>query len=103
MNERIKELAEKAGFVLWGNEEWGPGEGHVDWSCDYEDALVKYTELIVKECIAQCEQVAADAHAIVKSKFVTDTGCILHEGMWGGAKNCGGQIREHFGVDNEQI
>ena len=34
MNERIKELVEEAGFILWGNEEWGPGEGHVDWSCD---------------------------------------------------------------------
>jgi hypothetical protein len=53
MNERSKELAEKAGFVLWGNESWGPGEGHVDWSCDYEDVLVKYTELIVKECASE--------------------------------------------------
>ena len=25
MNERIKELVEEAGFILWGNEEWGPG------------------------------------------------------------------------------
>jgi len=53
MNDRSKELAEKAGFVLWGNESWGPGEGQVDWSCDYEDALVKYTELIVKECASE--------------------------------------------------
>ena len=56
MNERIKELVEEAGFILWGNEEWGPGEGHVDWSCDYKDVLAKYTELIVRECAGVAEK-----------------------------------------------
>ena len=53
MNERIKELADKAGFVLWGNEEWGPGEGHVDWCTNYDEELIKYTELIVRECASE--------------------------------------------------
>jgi len=56
MNERIKKLVEEAGFILWGNEEWGPGEGHVDWSCDYKDELAKYTELIVRECAEIAEK-----------------------------------------------
>ena len=75
MNERIKELAEKAGFVLWGNEEWGPGEGRVDWSCDYEDALTKYTELIVREC--------ADI-------------ATMNQFQWDSA---GGYVLKHFGVE----
>ena len=58
----------------------------------------KFAELIVQECIAQCEQVATAADAKSKSKFVTDDGRMLHEGMWGGAKNCSGQIKQHFGV-----
>ena len=49
MNELIKELAEKAGFILWGNESWNPGDT-IDWSCRYDDELTKFVELIVIEC-----------------------------------------------------
>ena len=49
MNNRIKELAEKAGFVLWGDEFWSPGDA-IDWSSRYDDELTKFVELIVKEC-----------------------------------------------------
>ena len=49
MNERIKELAEQAGFVLWQNESWRPVDV-IDWSCRYDDELKKFAELIVKEC-----------------------------------------------------
>jgi hypothetical protein len=86
MNERIRELAEQA----TGAEEYD-GFRYFDKE--------KFAELIVQECIAQCEQVATAADAKSKSKFVTDDGRMLHEGMWGGAKNCSGQIREHFGVE----
>ncbi len=76
MNKRIKELVEEAGFILWGNEEWGPGEGHVDWSCDYKDELAKYTELIVRECAEQVKNLHANKRI-------------------SGAEI----IREHFGVE----
>ena len=49
MNDRIKELAEHAGFVLWGDEEWNPGDT-VDWSSRYDDELEKFAQLIVEEC-----------------------------------------------------
>jgi hypothetical protein len=49
MNERIKELAEQAGFVLWKDENWNPGD-IVDWSARYDDELKKFAELIVREC-----------------------------------------------------
>jgi len=80
MNERIKEIAVKAQVE----------------HCISNVRLQEFAELIIRECMAQCEQVAADADAMTKSEFVTDAGRMLHEGMWGGAKNCSGQIREHF-------
>jgi hypothetical protein len=36
---------------------------------------------------------------MTKGEFVTDAGRMLQEGMWGGAKNCSGQIQTHFGVE----
>ena len=50
MNERIKKLAQESGFVFWGNEAWGPGEGNIDWSCDYDQEFKKFAHLIVLEC-----------------------------------------------------
>jgi hypothetical protein len=49
MNERIRELAKKSGFVLWQDESWNPGNV-VDWSSDYDAELEKFAELIVREC-----------------------------------------------------
>ena len=76
MNKRIKELAEQAGFVLWQDEPWNPGDV-IDWSCRYDDELKKFAELIVAEC--------AD---------LIDT---LNEAYE--APSTGGKfIKEHFGV-----
>jgi hypothetical protein len=50
MNERIKELAARAGFVLWDDEEWNPGDV-VDWASRYDNELVKYTQLLVNEVL----------------------------------------------------
>ena len=49
MNERIKQLAEQAGFMLWDKEPWNPGDV-IDCSTRYDDELKKFSELIVKEC-----------------------------------------------------
>lgn len=54
MNPRIKELAEKADFIFWSDESWGPGEGHIDWSTDYDESFQKYTELLIRECAEIC-------------------------------------------------
>ena len=90
-NMRIKELKEQA-------MEWVPNMADPDTKIRLLNAD-KFAELIVRECIAQCEQVATDADAVSKSTFVTDVGRMLHEGLWGGAKNCGAQIQTHFGVE----
>ena len=78
MNERIKELAIKAGldFDGYGYPIWG--------SC--EDAkkkfLEKFAELIVQECVTKCDEVQA---------------------MYGQytftARKCKEAITEHFGVE----
>ena len=49
MNEVIKKLAKEAGFVFWGKESWGPGEGHIDWSSNYDKELVRFAELLKEE------------------------------------------------------
>ena len=50
MNENVKAIAKRAGFVLWGNEEWNPGDV-VDWASRYDKEFVKYTQLLVQEVL----------------------------------------------------
>ena len=78
MNERIKQLAEVAGFVLWQDESWNPGDV-IDWSCRYDDEFKKFAELIVRECASRVDN-------------------ILRERKDGGG-TMGDGIREHFGVE----
>ena len=59
MNEKIKKLAQEAGFALWADESWNPGE-IVDWSTSYDDELNKFAELIVKECANICYHTTTD-------------------------------------------
>lgn len=54
MNEHIKFLAEKAGFIFWSSEEWKPENAEIDWSSDYSDEFQKFIELMVKDCIEVC-------------------------------------------------
>ena len=51
MNKRIKELAERSGFILFSPEEdpYTP----IDWSCDYTEELEVFAESIVRECTSQ--------------------------------------------------
>jgi hypothetical protein len=46
MNENVKNLAAFAGFILWGTEEWNPGDV-VDWASRYDNELIKFATLIV--------------------------------------------------------
>jgi hypothetical protein len=49
MDPKIKKLAKKAGFVFWGKQEWGPGEDHIDWACNYDKEILKFAELLKEE------------------------------------------------------
>ena len=55
MNNRIKELAEQAGFILWADEPWSRGQV-VDWGSNYDIQLEKFAELIVQECLSICKE-----------------------------------------------
>ena len=49
MNKKIAQLAEQAGFVLWDQESWNPGDV-VDWSARYDDELETFARLLVQHC-----------------------------------------------------
>lgn len=49
MDKRTQELAEQAGFIFWKDEPWGPGRGHIDWSCNYDKEFDRFNELMKKE------------------------------------------------------
>lgn len=53
MNEQIEKLAEQAGLVRGG---YANGTSIMTWreSFDSPGSLEKFAELIVRECIAQC-------------------------------------------------
>jgi hypothetical protein len=72
MNERIKQLAEQAGFM----EAWFSESGD-----DCEREIKKFAELIVKECLSKIENEAAQ----------------YAEPMW--AFELVNDIKEHFGVE----
>lgn len=50
MNKKTLKLVKKAGFVIWEDESWGPGKNKVDWASEYDDALEKLVELVVRDC-----------------------------------------------------
>jgi hypothetical protein len=72
MNQRIKELAEKAGFDVYG------------WN---ENELEKFAELIVRECMRMCDVAAVgyETHDHNKEAY----GCYSAKVY----------IEEHFGVE----
>jgi hypothetical protein len=46
MNKKTRKLAKKAGFIFWKDEEWKPDGELIDWSCYYDNELVKFAELV---------------------------------------------------------
>jgi hypothetical protein len=77
MNERIKELRRQATLVETHTSH--DGSVHEGKSVDLE----KFAELIVKECVAICED--TDGEHIADAKW--------------GRRCCALEIREHFGVE----
>ena len=52
MNERYKKIAEQAGFMLWGDEDWNPGDV-IDWSARYDQELEQFANLLVEEIVQE--------------------------------------------------
>jgi hypothetical protein len=79
MSLKILEIAESAGFILTENKK------SVDWSSNYDDALVNFSNLIVQKCISTIQMgITRDGHNT--EKYLRS---MKH------LKN----IKEHFGVE----
>ena len=50
MNNEIKKLAKKAGFIFWKDESHGPGPDHIDWGSTYDDEFEKFATLLIEKC-----------------------------------------------------
>ena len=83
MNERIWELAKKAGINLTPAQFSGVLEDEVD-----EFTLEDFAELIVKECVKFCEHESND-----------DEHDEYDMGMWVKAESIKKAIKQHFGVE----
>jgi len=74
MNKRIQQLAEQAGFYYTDKTGFITPAG-----CD----PAKFAQLIVRECVAICQDVDGEDNIDAKS----------------GRQDCAVEIREHFGVE----
>ena len=53
MNDELKQLAEQAGFILWADEDWNPGDV-IDWASNYDEELVRFAQLVAEKCAKIC-------------------------------------------------
>lgn len=95
MNERIKELAIQAGFFYEDYKDIWYLEYH-NQSC--EEEMKKFAELIVRECMLKCENVARSYRSMADSDHVTPACRQMYEDTCLGAKNCIAEISDDFGV-----
>jgi hypothetical protein len=68
MKKKVRKLAKKAGFILWADEPWNPGDV-IDWAARYDKELDKFAKLIAARCIKNMETCEGDLDfAIWKTK-----------------------------------
>jgi hypothetical protein len=82
MNSKIIRLIEQAGFCLWQNESWNPGD-IVDWSARYDDELKALIGLILQECQQVCVRTGQLEMQPVEGQMYANA------------------IREHFEINDE--
>lgn len=90
MKDKVKQLAEQAGFMLWNNEEWKPEGQVVDWSSDYDKELEEFAELIVRECMECSDPLIRhyiDKHPEQEQAF-----------LLAAIADYSSEIKKHFGV-----
>ena len=94
MNERIRELAEQAGFFPELN--WD----HTGWhAAGHNNTFEKFAELIVRECIEQCLGSLEEDKARAEDKARTDIQRIISGAIVGCTINSANRIKKHFGVE----
>ena len=75
MNERIRELADQAGYYI---------------DPDFDIEFEVFAELIVRECAQRCEDIAIK-HQVEETTYAA--------GKKAGAFECAVDLKEHFGVE----
>ena len=66
--EKIKALAEEAGFVTWNGERWNIDDNVVDWANPYDDELVKFYYLIRKQTVRDVISMFKQEHVWAKER-----------------------------------
>ena len=82
MKDKTKQIAEQAGFQLWEDESWNPGDV-IDWSARYDDELQRFADLMVTEAIG-----------VLQKRFMGD---LNREDME--VRRCVEDLKKHFGVE----
>lgn len=72
MNSKFAELAEKAGFVMWEDEEYKTGL--IDWASDYDTELEHFGNLVLDEAISLINNIAETIP--VDESIEEETDCI---------------------------
>ena len=85
MNERSKKLAGEAGFVFWG-------------SCDHEEEVNKFSELMTTEFIGLLEYEIAMLEKY-KTTSCNDSDRRWHEGKIVHFRRMIDKTKDHFGVE----
>ena len=81
MNERIRELLKQAGVT----DNWNKA----DWYSMSPEMIEKFADMIVRECIAQCES----QNTVITTDIGTEA--------WGEISDAVEQIKQHFyGVES---
>jgi len=56
INKKLQELAKDAGFVMWEDEECGPGRDNIDWSLDYDMELQGLYDRMLEEVLQSIDE-----------------------------------------------
>ena len=90
MNQRIKELAEQAGFINSQFSESGD---------DCKQELNRFAKLIVQECVNQCRQEWYDLNNADPKENETSRDIGIRVGQKNGVLKTISRINQHFGVE----
>lgn len=91
MNERIRKLAEQAGFYFYDMHDVDGQDLGESIEADSFSAADKFAELLIQECAQICKTVGGD-HIDNASKE-------YQEGRKMGTEVCYNMIRKHFGIE----
>ena len=56
-DQKLKDLAHLAGFIVWADTHPKSSIETIDWSCgNYDEEFTEFSKLIVKECVKILEE-----------------------------------------------